>query len=209
MKKPLFVLLVAGIMSLLSTSFAAAATSTFDTGLDGWFSNTPGEIRWSSTNGNPGGFVRFTDSSGNFTYIAAPGKFLGDWSGLDGIGSISYDHKIFSTGGGVQGFTPYRIEISGSGGSALWAGSRPSGTTNWVHVEALLNEQDWRVNSGTWTELLSDVDLFLIRIEMVTNSTASEITGIDNVRLTPIPGAVWILGSGLIGLFSLRKMLRT
>ena len=95
MKKPLFVILIAGMMSLLSTSYAAAATSTFDTGLDGWFSNTPGEIRWSSTNGNPDGFVRFADASGNYTYIAAPEKFLGDWSGLDGIGSISYDHKIY------------------------------------------------------------------------------------------------------------------
>ena len=209
MKKLLFVLLVAGLMSSLPIRYAAAATSTFDIGLDGWTSNTPGEIRWSSTDGNPDGYVRFLDASGNFTYIAAPEEFLGDWSLLDGTGSISYDHKIFSTGGGVQAFTPYRIEISGSGGSALWAGDRPSGTTDWVHVEALLNEQDWNVNSGSWTDLLSDVDLFLIRIEMVTNTFASEITGIDNVHLTPIPGAVWLLGSGLIGLIGLSKRLRT
>jgi hypothetical protein len=192
---------------LFSICYAAAAISTFDNGLEGWFSNTPGEVTWSSMNGNLDGYVSFTDASPNWSYIAAPDSFLGDWSHLDGTGRISYDQKIFSTGS-VIAYTPYSIEISGPGGSARWDRESPSGTTEWVHVEALLNEQNWTVNSGSWNDFLSNVDLFLIRIEMVTNSYATEITGIDNVHLTPIPATVWLLCSGLLGLIGLRNRLK-
>jgi hypothetical protein len=47
------------------------ASSTFDTGLGDWTSNTPSQIAWQSTGGNPGGYIQFTDASSASTVCLA------------------------------------------------------------------------------------------------------------------------------------------
>jgi hypothetical protein len=212
--KALFIVaLVFGLGAFSLVSVGNAAMSTFDSGLDGWISNTPALINWASSGGNPDGYVRFRDEIGALTYISAPAKFLGDWSALDGAGAIKFDHRIFDMGGGLQEFLPYRIDIFGSGGAAAyWEGANPIGANIWETVVAPLNASDWTISSGSWSDLLSDVTELHIQIEQVdnTNSKASkvEIAGIDNVNLVPIPGAMWLLGSGLIGLLVIRRKQR-
>ena len=64
-----FVTLVCALGGFTLVSVGNAAISTFDTDLDGWTSNTPAEIEWAPTGGNPNGYVQFNDATGNTTYI--------------------------------------------------------------------------------------------------------------------------------------------
>jgi len=201
----------ASIITIAYTVSAAAVTSTFDAGLDGWTSNTPAQIVWVSAGGNPDGYVRFEDATGDSTAIFAPSKFLGDWSTLDATGIISFDHKIFSTGGGFI-FLPYRIDIAGPGGSAFWEGETPNGPTDWPltpdhTATAQLSEDIWSITSGSWSNLLADITELRIQVELVDNtgSGGGDVAGIDNIHLTPIPSAVWLFGAGLLGLTGIAR----
>jgi hypothetical protein len=167
---------------------AAAVISTFDSGLEGWTFTSEGEISWEPSGGNPGGYIRFVDDPGVGARLVAPSKFLGDWSGLDGIGVISYDHAIFDVGVNPI-FHPYNISISGPDGLAEWRGATPAGVTDWRTVEALLKESEWTVTEGAWPLLLANVTELRIAIEAVENlyipgtPWSGDITGMDNVYL--------------------------
>jgi hypothetical protein len=215
MKSYLLGSVFAGMVTVVEIVGAASVTSTFDTDLDGWTSdNTPAEIGWAATGGNPGGYVRFDpDTTGNATAILAPSTFLGDWTSFDMVGKISYDHKIFSLGGGFI-FLPYRIDIKGPGGTAFWEGETPSGLTDWPlppdqTVVAPLREDVWSITNGSWSGLLSNITELRIQIELVDNTSSGggDIAGIDNVNLSsiPIPSAVWLFGSGLLGLIGMAR----
>jgi hypothetical protein len=181
------------------------AQSTFDTSLDDWTSNTPSQVTWSKSGGNPDGFMLFEDATGASTVVDAPAAFLGNDSALNGVGTISYDDKIIAETG-IQSISPYEIDLSGPGGSATWTGATPKGVTGWVTLNVPFDEADWKINSGTWTGLLADVTQLQIPIELVTNDTIPGDTdheGIDNVILSssaPEPTSFAILGSGIIAL---------
>jgi hypothetical protein len=99
------------------------------------------------------------------------------------------------------------VKISGPGGSALWQGATPSGATDWVSLSAPIMESEWTV-TGTWLDLLSNVDALQIRIEMVDNDSGPrDVTGLDNIQLSsvPIPATVWLFGSGLLGLVGMAR----
>ena len=72
------------------TTFAAAATSSFDESSEGWVAvgdSRTVEPVFKSVDGNPGGHVEIDDSvSGGVWFWSAPGKFLGDQS--DAYGSV-------------------------------------------------------------------------------------------------------------------------
>jgi hypothetical protein len=181
------------------------AESTFNTNLDGWTSNTPSQISWSKTGGNPGGFVLFEDETGDWTVLDAPAKFLGNYSALNNFGTISFDHKIIAETG-IQSLSPYEIDLSGPGGSATWTGATPKGVTGWLTLNVPLVQSDWTINSGTWTGLLADVTQLQIPIELVTNDAIPGDTdheGIDNVILSssaPEPASFALLSLGIAGL---------
>ncbi len=96
-KSPAILFIIATIFVILvfiPRVDAFEAFSSFDTGFDGWTSNNPTAISWSSTGGNPEGYIHFEDNMNlGSDQIIAPSEFLGDWSTLDGIGSISYDYN--------------------------------------------------------------------------------------------------------------------
>lgn len=168
--------------------------STFDAGSESWGSNVSQEVSWSSTGGNPGGYMRFVDATGNPSWITAPPRFLGSWLGFEG-GILSYDHSLINTGSNVNNILPYRVEISGPGGVAESLHKAPSGVTNWTTISTPLVETSWTVLSGTWTTLLVNVTSLSIRIEHVGNSGGSNVEGIDNVALIP-PRSHQLLTSG-------------
>lgn len=196
--------------ALMSAQLAAApitvpVSSTFDADLDGWTPLVPSETSFGSPDGNPGGYVRIDDATGTSGQILAPAKFLGDWSALDAVGKITFDHKLFSTGFiGSDGIVDYEINISGTGNSARWTQAAPSGATDWVTLMAPILESEWLV-TGSWADLLASVSEFRVRIELVDNdnSTDRDIAGVDNVFLTgvtvPEPTTLALLALGLVG----------
>jgi PEP-CTERM motif len=206
---------VLGVIPFLTPSSCQAdviASTTFDNDLGGWTSNTPAQVTWSSTGGNPGGFANFLDATGAGTYIIAPSQYLGDYQtlGLNGTGTISFDHKIIAETGVIQ-YNPYEVFLAGPGGAATWEGSTPTGLTPWVTQTATLNTSDgWTVTSGSWSGLMNNVTSLEIQIELVKNQDNSvDQEGIDNVALTavPEPGSVTLAAVGLscIGFMAWRR----
>jgi len=184
MMRRIITVVVSGATAVLSTALAGGppavpVTTSFDTGLDGWDSNTPAQVAWSSSGGNPGGYAHFKDTTGDGTRIIAPGVYLGDWSGFDGTGTIAFDHLIVASTG-VHAV--YQGTISGPGGFARWASAQlPGSVGQWVAVTAPLIEGHWCVVSGAWADILADVTEFTVEIELVFGSP--DVEGIDNVVL--------------------------
>jgi len=199
-------------VAVMSAQAAPMAVSTFDTDLDGWTPSPPGlpvpilpEVIWQPLGGNPGGFARFEDRSDATSYIEAPAKFLGDWSSLDGVGAIRYDHLIDDIGIRPVGFI-YFTKLSGPGGSAAWYESIGPIPVGWATKTVPLNEPQWFVTSGTWADLLDDVQGFRIGIEAVSNELqeSGEIAGVDNVVI-PEPGTMAMLALGGVALLRRRR----
>lgn len=144
-----------------STSFALnleatcpAITSTFDSNSEDWLIAGDAQAgsaqpTYSSTGGNPGGYISARDNAaGGVWYFVAPSRFLSDVSGAYGQG-LSFDLKQSSTssqfnymdvilvGGGLTlvydtpynpglNWTPYQIQLSESAG---WRKDSLSGST--------------------------------------------------------------------------------
>ena len=187
------------LMSIFAGS-ATAAISTFDSGLDGW-TGGPDPIGWYSGGGNPDGYLLFNDNRNvnvsPMPLVYAPLDFLGDWSGLDGIGVLSYDHKIFSTGSN-SAYVPYEVYIHSGDDFARWQGDTPNGVTDWVNIEVPIDSSEWVVKQGTWEDILSNVTQLRIRVELVSGSDVlSDIEGIDNVSLqVPEPATLSLMAIG-------------
>ena len=135
-------LAISGVMFLLGVPSAGAdATSTFDTGLDGWSglsSQGPAsQYSWGSTGGDPGGYFDFIDQSSTSGTITAPSAFLGNWSALNGKGILSWDQILFSTGPQPGSYGPFEADIAGPGGSATFTST--TGDTvvgSWIAIMA-------------------------------------------------------------------------
>lgn len=171
--------------------------SNFDSGLDNWTGYSP-EISWQSSGGNPGGYLHWHDYGAHSKPLNAPPKFLGDWSALNGVGSISFDQAIISTGN-YNGRGGRRVSLSGPGGVAIWHGPIAPGrcpndpACRWTTFNIPLVENAWTLKSGSWSALLADVTSFKISPEFYGNICCGpEITALDNVRLEG-------LGNDLVG----------
>ena len=170
----------------LPIEFASAqsfpVTSSFDDGNEGWVIFDDGNpAAWLSTGGFPGGYARLVDAGPAPTSLLAPIEYTGDWSSLDGVGMISYDHLVGIQSVIVETFN-HQITLMGPHGQAVWEGPMPSPpNAGWASYYAVIYESDWSVKSGTWTGLLSDVQSLIIRYELYANKSSIDIEGIDNV----------------------------
>jgi hypothetical protein len=204
----LTLLLVASSLSVKNCRADTVFDFAFSKGFEGW-SSPDSNVTWEPTDGNPGGYIK-KDDNGSTTvddeWLYAPNAILGNWSAYDLIGTISFEHRIFSTGD-VGSFIPYQLFIAGPSGNATWSGNTPSGATNWVYQSAILNQSNWSV-TGDWNSLLANVTDFRVRIEVVSNSSnMGEIVGLDNIRLTtvPEPNVVLTLLTGTLLLIGWRQ----
>src|SRR3954470_14446097 len=147
------------------------ASSTFGTDADGWtLDGSPAEnFSWQSTDGNPGGFIRFVDNLNPGSNFVAPPKFLGNWSALNGTGQLTYDFRVFSTGGSVFSNGPYAVFLSGPGGAASWSGATPGQATPWIGITVPIQQSAWSVTSGNWSDLLANVTSLQIVGELFGN----------------------------------------
>jgi hypothetical protein len=197
----------------LAIPITTPVISTFDSGLEGW---TGPDIRFVSSIGNAPGSLEFQELfSANAAYALAPAKFLGDWSALDGTGSISYQHRVqLQFDPGFWGAAvPREIVLQGPGGVATWRGSLPAFNSNFVTIIAPLSASDWTVSSGTWGGLLSDVTSFQLRVDHFNDQFGVERTQFDNITLggasqVPEPASLLLLSFGLAGAAYLRRARR-
>ncbi len=213
-----FILGTMPLLAPLPCRAGSIAATTFSDGLDSWTAvdvtasgnnTTQTGVSYVSSGGNPGGYASFNDaaSAGGTTYLVAPSSFLGNYEqkGLDGFGSISFDHIITASGKGDT-FDNYEIILSGPGSNpvtATWIGTMPvltnTGTTQnpdfttpWVTETAPLIQSMWTVTGGTWVGLLENVASLEIRVELVDNNhsgvSSTDTEGIDNIVLsTTVP----------------------
>jgi hypothetical protein len=183
----------------------ATVISTFDSNLEGW--RDP-DIRFVSRIGNPPGAMEFQELySSNSGFASAPAEFLGDWSLLDGAGSISFEHRV-SLAGIHPGFwgtsVPREIRLAGPGGSATWMGAQPAFSNAWAPVIAPLSPAAWTVTSGIWPGLLSNVTSFELRVDHFNDFFGAERTQFDNIGLSgpsepiPEPSTFLLLGTGSV-----------
>ncbi len=203
--------LLVGIIIFLSLSTPALATvvasSTFDSDLNGW-TGVAGQttfITYASTGGNPGGYIRNNDRGPTGGQIVAPVEYLGNWTSLDGVGTLKWDFNLLNQGIGTIS-EPLDARISGPGGSATFDSGIFTPVGSWITVTAPIDETLWTLTTGDWDSLLGDVTELRLLIENVFSRNGGETTGIDNVSLSavPLPASVWLFGSGIIGLLRFR-----
>ena len=241
----LMALVLGGLVAMIPSQ-GLAVSSTFDTDLDGWqavgldiafqvfppaLDVTPvvntGDMVFSPTDGNPGGYARLTDAIETpASFASAPSKFLGDLSAFVD-GTLSFDHRLFDTGTPNDGIAAYSVLItSGAFGdlnSLVWTAPAPAGPTDWVHFDIILDENDFSliedvslstINpeypdivpadlgfTGTqdFFEIMSNVTSILVAFELVDNSGIQnqEHGGIDNVSMVVVPEPTSALLLGL------------
>jgi|GEM_PF-4576602 len=174
---------------------SVVAKTTFDSDLGGWTANTPPDVQWNATGGNPGGEALFTDkTSGVGTIMIAPASFLSpavNYTKLNGKAYISYQHRMVKETG-VLGVGNYNIVMSGPGGTATFTGALAiilDKKNPWVTVVAPLVEADWAMsNGGNWSDLLANVTSIQIPMEMVSNSGGeTDQEAMDNIELVSHP----------------------
>jgi len=202
--------------------------SNFDGDDEGWSPVDAGEGGFAHvpTGGHPGGYYRFTDADSGSGFVRAPAKFLGDWSGLDGVARLRFDHQVVNLGEGANGVAQFEVVLLPAppgfatrpedvllGGVPQYrftpphpltlTGGDPSPTA-WASVSIPISESQWSQEAGTWAALLGDVVELQVRLEMISNAgtnppgTGVEQDGLDNVRLV-MPSPVPALRAPLIG----------
>lgn len=154
--------------------------------------------------GYPGGYMHYDNNLGGTSGTYAPEKFLGDWSSLNEVSTITYEANIFTTGS-VYLIGHYEVYLSGPGGDATWTGPEPDPSTLWLSLSVPIAESEWSVTSESWESLLGDVTSFGIDTAYYNNWGPFEITGIDNVVLVPELTTLLLLG---LGSSALRKKRR-
>ncbi len=188
-------------VAVASPVFASApAFSNFDSGPDGW--TFPASTEWRATGGNADGhlFGGIPEDANITAGAFAPAAFLGDWSALDGVGSISFDYKRFDNGQNPLGFLPLTIQIVGPGGNATWNGPIINTPGDWTTYTAPINQANWSIDDGNWNDILANVAIFYIQLELVINAGPLDDTaGLDNVSLIPSPATIGLLSLGLLG----------
>jgi hypothetical protein len=181
-----------GLFLLLSapTTIQAQVSTTFDSDLEGWQVTGDNSVTWEATTGNPGGCLSVEDwASGELNLAVASLAYLGDWTSLTDMDSLSVE--IFHSSNDPDDYPPdYIFRIAGPGGSA-YALSGPSYQPvkdTWNRYIVAIDSTDWTIESGTWTEILGEVNSLRIWGEF---TTGDEICRIDNINLTSTPSEVY------------------
>lgn len=200
-------MLTAGALLALSSGALANLSWSFDADAEGWGTLNDAELfTWDGAVGNPAGAIRARDQGlGDIWYFAAPAVVAGNRAALYGE-TISWDILGLR---GSQTSIPDRADVMLVGGGleiGIDADVQPlllSGWTSWS-VEMSVAD-DWRIISDiddgdlsatVATEaqilsVLSDLEGLYIRGEYT--NVADDEAAIDNVIITPTPGAAALL----------------
>lgn len=194
---------------------APAVVHTFDAGAQGWqtcnFTFLTGQAddfapaAWDATGGNPGGALRSEDVS-DWNFFAAPSAFLGDQGGTLGS-SLSFDTYSSLIDG------TYPAAVLNSGTTTLYAFSLAAPGALWTSVSIPLVGASWSLSSDLGGAPVTDAQLGSV-LSSLTGLyieadwfVGDEITGLDNVRLDPVPEPA-ALAALALGLAALRRRRR-
>ena len=167
--------------------------------------------------GNPDGYL-FTDNTGSFGAMGAS-NLGSDYSGVfaDGIWNIMVD-LAFINGDFSDAWLRFRFQDATSNGWYIsledtnffvdpWQSYSVIFDTTWDDATAIGNgwvkESDGSTATPSFSGLWDDVYNSEIRIL----ATGGSVAGIDNYKasVVPVPAAVWLFGSGLIGLIGIAR----
>jgi hypothetical protein len=178
-------------------------TSTFNSDAEGWTLVGATGPTWLSTGGNPGGYIQGVDNSVNSRWsFITPNGWNGNWSGYIG-GSLQFD--LLKTGAtGTE--TVWNVVIYNGSNYAVWDHAITPTINVWNHysVDLTSSNFDRIVGAGaTFESIMSNVTALYILGDYGGDDTG----GLDNVQINavPIPAAVYLLGSGLLGLVAVRR----
>lgn len=221
-----------GICALTFCQAAAfgAITSSFNTDADGWSSvklaypnpGAPPTVldtytpNWSSPNGNPGGFIYFTDPDGNnpihgdTQYWSAPAKFLGDKSAYFG-GTLTYYLTDYI--GNPASYNQEDIILVGGGLTLVYDTPVVPNAFNWTPYSVGLSAAGWKVGSlsgvaATTAEMqtaLGSLTAFYIRAEYQLGEDTGNldevnlVPGLAEPPAVPEPASLVVWGLGMLG----------
>jgi hypothetical protein len=185
-------------IAVVSPALARPSTN-FDTGPEGW--TFPASTEWQATGGNADGFLfgGIVEDENITAGAFAPAEYLGDWSGLNENGSLSFDYRRIDNGDIPRAFFPLTVQIAGPGGNATWTGPIINVPTDWTTYTIPIDQGAWSIDDGNWEDLLANVAILYIQLELVVNDgVADDTAGLDNVVLVPAPSAFGALALGLV-----------
>jgi hypothetical protein len=186
------------MLTLTSDAFAQTLTSDFNSGSSGWtvvdvvvgsYSNVVNRhaAKWSETNGNPGGYISFTDLNSLLYLFDAPSVFCGDQSAHHGD-VLSFDLR--RSAGVVMDEHPDVVLVGSTLTLVIDAGPGPAVPNQWTSYSVALSEDaGWHVGTltgptPTATEFrtaLSNIVALRIRGDF---TGALDLTGLDNVTIS-------------------------
>lgn len=169
----------------------AQVVNTFDSAdITQWQLEGDGVLLHNATQGLPGGCLHFDDpATGAISVMVIPPAYLGIWN--DDNQEFSFDMKVATSDNDEIEDFPWVIEISGPGGTAQALPDYIAPHNTWTNLSVPVNEAQWNVISGSWDEILANVNQVRIRVEYI---GGLEDVYIDNVSLSFTPGQNEISG---------------
>jgi hypothetical protein len=178
---------------------APIATSTFSSNAEGWAVVSTigyyGSPTYSPTGGNPGGYIYAVDPDTGAWGFAAPSKFLGNVSAAYGQ-PFSFDIAAYNT---PEHATAW-VGIQGAGYQFICLYDAPASASTWYSRSVSMTETAGWVDPDTqmpptYAEMmavLSSLDGLVITAEFL-EGLENDISGLDNVVLTPEPTTLMLL----------------
>lgn len=142
----------------------------FESGtVEGWDFVGIGGLTIDEMNGNPNYCVDIGDKSGDIGEAIAPPKFYGDWSSLKDSSKISFDLKITNSSDNLLS-KQYLVRLTGNNSvaEALPHDSILSKALDkWYTFSFPIDPDSWTIQSGTWNNLIQDVQEIRLEIEFI------------------------------------------
>lgn len=163
---------------------SAQVVSTFDSSdISQWILEGDGSLSHDASVGLSGGCIRFDDpATGIVSVMTIPPAYLGMWN--DDGQEISFDMHIVTSDNDIIDDFAWVIEISGPGGVAHALPEYIPELNEWVNINVPIADSAWTIQSGTWEDILENVNQVRIRVEYI---SGLEDVYFDNVSLSFTP----------------------